>query len=198
VAGKEKIGVLALQGAVREHLNLFHKLGVEAIAVKRREQLDEMDGLVIPGGESTAIGKLIRQYDLRNPIMDFHAKGKPVFGTCAGLILIAKHIAENDEAHLPLLDVTVQRNAFGRQVDSFEADLPIKGVAEDFRAVFIRAPLIASVGDDVDVLSTVHDQVVAVQQGNLLGISFHPELTDDTRLHAYFLSMVQKAIEKQS
>jgi 5'-phosphate synthase pdxT subunit len=130
--------------------------------------------------------------------MDFHAKGKPVFGTCAGLILIAKHIAENDQAHLPLLDVTVQRNAFGRQVDSFEADLPIKEVAEDFRAVFIRAPLITSVGDDVEVLSTVHDQIAAVKQGNLLGISFHPELTDDTRLHAYFLSMVQKAIEKQS
>ncbi|WP_338057495.1 pyridoxal 5'-phosphate synthase glutaminase subunit PdxT [Shimazuella soli] len=191
-----KVGVLALQGAVREHIQILDKLGVEAVAVKRKEQLVDVDGLIIPGGESTTIGKLLRQYDLQAPILEFHAKGKPIFGTCAGLIIIAKHITENNEPHLPLLNVTVQRNAFGRQVDSFEADLPIKDVAEDFQAVFIRAPLITEVGADVEVLSTVKDQVVAVKQENLLGISFHPELTDDTRLHAYFLNMVKKAIEK--
>jgi 5'-phosphate synthase pdxT subunit len=194
VAGNRKIGVLALQGAVREHQKILEDLGAQTVAVKRKEQLAEIDGLVIPGGESTAIGKLLRKYELRQPILDFYAAGHPVFGTCAGLILIAKHIKENDEPHLPLLDVTVQRNAFGRQVDSFEADLPIKGVAEDFRAVFIRAPLITAVGDEVEVLATVHDQVVAVQQGNLLGISFHPELTADKRLHAFFLDMVNKAL----
>lgn len=196
MAGNIQIGVLALQGAVREHIQILDKLGVKATPVKRKEQLADLDGLVIPGGESTTIGKLLRQYDLREPILAFHAKGKPIFGTCAGLILIAKRISENNEPHLPLLDVTVQRNAFGRQVDSFEAALPIKDVAEDFQAVFIRAPLITEVGAGVEVLSTVSDQVVAVQQDNLLGISFHPELTDDTRLHAYFLSMVKKAIEK--
>ncbi len=197
VAGKTKVGVLALQGAVREHMQIMEQLGVEPIAVKTKEQLEGISGLIIPGGESTAIGKLLRQYDLRGPILDLHAEGKPIMGTCAGLILIAKHIQENDEAHLPLLDVTVQRNAFGRQVDSFEADLPIKGVAEDFQAVFIRAPLITRVGEEVEVLSTVRDQVVAVKQNNLLGISFHPELTEDTRFHAYFLHMVQDKIEKQ-
>jgi pyridoxal 5'-phosphate synthase pdxT subunit len=197
VAGNIKIGVLALQGAVREHIQIMGELGVEAIPIKRKEHLADVDGLIIPGGESTAIGKLLRQYDLREPILELHKKGKPIFGTCAGLILIAKDITENIEPHLPLLNVTVQRNAFGRQVDSFEADLPIKDVAEDFQAVFIRAPLITKVGSDVEVLSTVSDQVVAVKQENLLGISFHPELTDDTRLHAYFLSMVKKAIEKQ-
>lgn len=197
MAGNIKIGVLALQGAVKEHLQIMDQLGVEAVPIKRKEQLQDVDGLIIPGGESTAIGKLLRQYELREPILELHQKGKPIFGTCAGLILIAKHIAENNEPHLPLLDVTVQRNAFGRQVDSFEADLPIKDVAEDFQAVFIRAPLITEVGSEVDVLSAVSDQVVAVKQDNLLGISFHPELTDDTRLHAYFLSMVKKAIEKQ-
>jgi 5'-phosphate synthase pdxT subunit len=198
VAGKAKVGVLALQGAVREHIQILDKLGVEAIAVKTKEQLEGIEGLIIPGGESTAIGKLLRQYELRGPILDLHTSGTPIMGTCAGLILIAKKIEENDKAHLPLLDVTVQRNAFGRQVDSFEADLAIKGVAEDFQAVFIRAPLITRVGEEVEVLSTVRDQVVAVKQNNLLGISFHPELTDDTRFHAYFLEMVQDKIEKQS
>lgn len=190
MAGKKTIGVLALQGAFREHIQMLEKVGANAIAVKRKEQLAKIDGLIIPGGESTTIGKLLRQYELREPILDKHAAGMPIMGTCAGLICIAKQIAENDEPHLPLLDVTVQRNAFGRQVDSFEAALPIKHVAEDFEAVFIRAPLITEVGNEVDVLATVRDQVVAVQQGNLLGISFHPELTNDTRLHAYFVQMV--------
>jgi 5'-phosphate synthase pdxT subunit len=189
VAGKT-IGVLALQGAVREHVQMLEKVGANAIAIKREEQLAEIDGLIIPGGESTTIGKLLRQYGLREPIMNQHAAGMPIMGTCAGLICIAQRITENDEPHLPLLDVTVQRNAFGRQVDSFEATLSIKHVAEDFEAVFIRAPLITEVGKEAEVLATVREQVVAVQQNNLLGISFHPELTDDTRLHAYFVQMV--------
>lgn len=189
-----KIGVLALQGAVREHIQILEQLGVEAIPVKRKEQLLDVDGLIFPGGESTTIGKLLRQYDLVDPIMEMHAEEKPLFGTCAGLILIAKQVVERDEPHLPVLDVTVQRNAFGRQVDSFEADLAIQGVADDFQAVFIRAPLITTVGKDVDVLATVHDQVVAVRHKHILGISFHPELTDDTRLHAYFIEMVKQSL----
>jgi pyridoxal 5'-phosphate synthase pdxT subunit len=194
VAGKVKIGVLALQGAVREHIQILEQLGVEAIPVKRKDQLTEIAGLIFPGGESTTIGKLIQQYDLVDSIMHMHQQGKPLFGTCAGLILIAKQVVEREEPYLPLLDVTVRRNAFGRQVDSFETDIAVKDVAENFHAVFIRAPLIDSVGEGVEVLATIHDQVVAVQKNNLLGISFHPELTNDTRLHAYFVDMVKQTL----
>lgn len=189
-----KIGVLALQGAVREHLQILGQLGVEAISVKRVEQLEELDGLIFPGGESTTMGKLIRKYGFLEPIQAMHQAGKPLFGTCAGLILLAKEIEEIEEAHLAVLDMKVRRNAFGRQVDSFEADLPIKGVAEDFQAVFIRAPLILEVGSDVEVLAEVNDEIVAAQQGNLLACSFHPELTEDVRFHQYFCQMVEASI----
>ncbi|WP_166243453.1 pyridoxal 5'-phosphate synthase glutaminase subunit PdxT [Paenibacillus turpanensis] len=187
-----KIGVLALQGAVAEHIRLIEKAGGQGIIVKRKEQLDELDGLIIPGGESTTIGKLMRTYDFIDPIRTFAAAKKPVFGTCAGLIVVAKEIAGQPEAHLELMDMKVARNAFGRQRESFEVNLDVKGIAEDVRAVFIRAPLIESVGDGVEVLSEYKGQIVAARQGHLLATSFHPELTDDERVHAYFLQMAKE------
>lgn len=188
-----KIGVLALQGAVAEHIKLIEKAGAEGVIIKKTEQLSEIDGIIIPGGESTTIGKLMRTYHFIEALQSFSGQGKPIFGTCAGLIVIAKEIVGQPEAHLGLMDIKVARNAFGRQRESFEADLPIKGIAEDVRAVFIRAPLIESVGEGVDVLATYRDQIVAARQGHLLAASFHPELTDDERMHAYFLDMVREA-----
>ncbi|MEW4431111.1 pyridoxal 5'-phosphate synthase glutaminase subunit PdxT [Paenibacillus pabuli] len=186
-----KIGVLALQGAVTEHIRSVERAGAEALAVKQVEQLDELDGLILPGGESTTIGKLMRKCGFMQPIRDFAAKGKPVFGTCAGLIVMAERISGQEEAHLELMDMTVSRNAFGRQRESFETDLPVKGIDETVRAVFIRAPLIESVGEQVEVLSTYKGEIVTARQGNLLACSYHPELTDDYRLHSYFVDMAQ-------
>lgn len=193
-----KIGVLALQGAVREHLRMLERAGAEATAVKRPEHLADLAGLVIPGGESTTISKLMNQYGLTEPIREMADSGKPLFGTCAGLILLAKRIEGSESAHLGLLDVTVRRNAFGRQRESFEADLPVAGVADNFRAVFIRAPYITETGPGVDVLSRIDDKIVAVQQGHLLASAFHPELTGDVRMHAYFVEMVRKASAVQA
>lgn len=187
-----KIGVLALQGAVAEHVRMLGLAGAEGVEVKRKEQLDELDGLIIPGGESTTIGKLMRTYGFIDAIRDFAAENKPVFGTCAGLIVMAKEIAEQEEPHLGLMDIRVRRNAFGRQRESFEADLPIAGMDQPVRAVFIRAPLIESVEPQVDVLATVQDRIVAARQNHLLVTSFHPELTEDYGLHAYFLGMVKE------
>lgn len=188
-----KIGVLALQGAVAEHIRGIEQAGAEGVVVKRTEQLDELDGIILPGGESTTIGKLMRTYGFIDALRAFSAAGKPIFGTCAGLIVIAKEITGQPEAHLELMDITVARNAFGRQRESFETDLPIKGIDENVRAVFIRAPLIEKVGPGVDVLATFNGQIVAAQQGHLLAASFHPELTDDFRMHSYFLDMVNKS-----
>ncbi|SFF35317.1 5'-phosphate synthase pdxT subunit [Paenibacillus catalpae] len=188
-----KIGVLALQGAVAEHIRSLEAAGAEAVAVKRMEELAELDGIVIPGGESTTIGKLIRKYGFLEALQDFSKQGKPLFGTCAGLIILADKIDGQDDAHLKLMDMVVARNAFGRQRESFETDLPIKGINEPIRAVFIRAPLIKEVGSSVDVLSVYNDEIVAARQGHLLACSFHPELTDDFRLHAYFVDMVKEA-----
>jgi len=185
------IGVLALQGAVAEHIRLIEQAGGTGTAIKRVEQLEEMDGLIIPGGESTTIGKLMRKYGFMEAIRNFSAAGKPIFGTCAGLIVIAKRIEGQEEAHLELMDMTVARNAFGRQRESFETDLPIEGIEGNLRAVFIRAPLITEVGPGVQVLSTYRDEIVAAREGHLLASSFHPELTDDFRLHRYFLDMVE-------
>jgi len=188
-----KIGVLALQGAVAEHIRSLEAAGAEAVAVKRTQQLEELQGLVIPGGESTTIGKLMRNYGFMEAIADFSAQGKPLFGTCAGLIVLADEIEGQEDAHLRLMDMTVARNAFGRQQESFEADLDVKGIDEPVRAVFIRAPLIKKVGASVDVLSTYRDEIVTARQGHLLAVSYHPELTDDYRLHAYFVDMVKEA-----
>lgn len=188
-----RVGVLALQGAVAEHVRSLEKAGVEGIAVKHAQELAELDGLIIPGGESTTIGKLMRKYDFIQAIQTFSGQGKPVFGTCAGLIVMAKEIESAEEAHLGLMDIKVSRNAFGRQKESFETDLEVKGLEAPLRAVFIRAPLITAVGEGVEVLSVYKDEIVTARQGHLLVSSFHPELTDDYSLHAYFVEMVKQA-----
>lgn len=188
-----KIGVLALQGAVAEHIHMIEQAGAEGVAIKRVEQLNDIEGLIIPGGESTTIGKLMREYGFIDALREFSASKKPLFGTCAGLIILADKIVGEEPAHLRLMNMTVQRNAFGRQRESFETDLDIKGIAPNVRAVFIRAPLIKSVGADVDVLAVYKGEIVAARQGHLLAASFHPELTDDCRMHAYFLNMVKEA-----
>lgn len=191
-----KIGVLALQGAVREHIKSVEACGVEAIAIKRKEELDEVDGLILPGGESTAMRRLIDKYDFMDALKKFASEGKPMFGTCAGLILLAKNIA-GYEPHIGVMDITVERNSFGRQVDSFEADLNIKDVAECFPAIFIRAPHIVESGPEVEILAKHEDRIVAARQGQFLGCSFHPELTDNHDLTAYFIEMVKDAKSKQ-
>lgn len=191
-----KIGVLALQGAVTEHMKSIQQAGAEAVAVKKKEQLAELDGLIIPGGESTTIGKLMKEYGIDQAIKEFAAKGKPIFGTCAGLILLAKEINGMEGNHLGLMDMKVERNAFGRQRESFETTLPVNEVADDFQAVFIRAPYIMEVSNDVDILAKYQDKIVAARQGHLLATAFHPELTDDIRLHEYFLQMVRQAKEQ--
>ena len=189
-----KIGVLALQGAFIEHEKMLQRLGVEAVEVRLPKDLDGVDGVIIPGGESTTIGKLAVQYNLIEPLRELAKSGKPMWGTCAGLIFMAKDVGRHQPL-LGLMDVTVQRNAFGRQVDSFEANINIKGVDGNqlFHAIFIRAPLIESVGAGVEVLARVEkddeDVIVAAQQGNLLVTSFHPELSDDDRFHRYFVKM---------
>jgi 5'-phosphate synthase pdxT subunit len=188
------IGVLSLQGAVAEHLRGIERSGANAIEIKRVEQLEEIDGLIIPGGESTTIGHLMRLYGFIEAIRLFSERGKPVFGTCAGLIVIAKEIVGQPNSHLQLMDIVVKRNAFGRQVDSFEVELDVKGIERAVKGVFIRAPLIVSVGPNVDVLAVHHGEIVAAREGHLLTTSFHPELTDDYRIHEYFVNMVKESV----
>lgn len=188
-----KIGVLALQGAFIEHEKILARIGVQVVEVRLPQHLEDLDGLIIPGGESTTIGKVARRWGLLEPLRAFARSGRPLWGTCAGMIFIAKHVTDGtaDQPLLALMDVTVRRNAFGRQVDSFEADLdvPVLG-KEPFHAVFIRAPLIERVGEGVEVVAKLEDgAVVAVRQGHLLATAFHPELTDDDRFHRYFLSL---------
>ena len=187
-----KIGVLALQGAFREHIEALERLGVQAVEVRLPEQLDGLDGLIIPGGESTAIGRLADKYGLREAIRRYIEAGKPVYGTCAGMILMSRDVGR-DQPLLGAMDVQVARNAFGRQLDSFETDLDVPALGEEpFPAVFIRAPKIDSVGEGVDVLAKLEDgTAVAARQENMLVTAFHPELTDDLRFHRYFLAMVE-------
>ncbi|MDZ5474665.1 pyridoxal 5'-phosphate synthase glutaminase subunit PdxT [Bacillus sp. 31A1R] len=187
-----KIGVLGLQGAVREHVQSVEACGEEAVVIKRKEQLEEVDGLIMPGGESTAMRRLIDKYDFMPSLKRFAESGKPMYGTCAGLILLAKNLVGYDQPHIGAMDVTVERNSFGRQRESFEAELDINGVAEDFNAVFIRAPHIVQAGENVEVLAKHNDRIVAAREGNILGCSFHPELTDDHRITAYFINMVKE------
>jgi 5'-phosphate synthase pdxT subunit len=187
-----KIGVLAVQGDFAEHIVVLKTLGVEAQEVRLPQHLEGTDGLIIPGGESTTLSRLMSIYQLREPVSQMARQGKAVWGTCAGMIMMAREITEQDPVPLALMDIGVQRNAFGRQVDSFEQDLVISALdAQPFHAVFIRAPLIIRVGPQVQVLARLADgRPVAAQQGNLMVTSFHPELTRDSRLHQYFLSLV--------
>ncbi|MDW4572544.1 pyridoxal 5'-phosphate synthase glutaminase subunit PdxT [Microbacterium sp. M3] len=191
-----RVGVLALQGDVREHVRVLTDLGAEAVTVRRPEELSAVDGLVLPGGESSVIDKLARAFGMRDPIRDAIAGGLPVYGTCAGLILLADRIVDGirDQQTFGGLDVTVRRNAFGSQVDSFEVDLDVPALAgAPVHAVFIRAPLVEQAGDGVEQLATLDDgRVVAVRQGALLGTSFHPEVTGEHRFHALFLDMVRQ------
>jgi 5'-phosphate synthase pdxT subunit len=192
------IGVFALQGNVREHLAMLTDVGVEARPVRRPSELEQVDGLVLPGGESTTMYKLARTFELFEPLQKRIADGMPVFGTCAGMIMLADTITGGtaDQETLGGLDVTVRRNAFGRQVDSFEADLEFAAFDAPYHAVFIRAPWVERVGPDVEVLSTVRSgpaagRIVAVRHDRLLATSFHPEMTGDARLHGYFAELVR-------
>jgi 5'-phosphate synthase pdxT subunit len=179
---KPRIGVLSVQGAFREHANVLRRLGAEVVEVRLPDQLDGLDGLVIPGGESTAIMRLVHLYGLEGPIRAFQA---PVFGTCAGMIVL-------DQNHLGLVDLEVERNAYGRQVASFEADLDLAGEERPLHGVFIRAPRVAALGRDVEVLAEHEGEPVLVRQGRFLLASFHPELTDDTRVHERFLELIRE------
>jgi pyridoxal 5'-phosphate synthase pdxT subunit len=186
-----RIGVLALQGDFREHVAMLQRLGVEVVEVRRREQLADLDGLIIPGGESTTIGKLAAKYDLLTPMRDMAQAGKPIWGTCAGMIVLAKDIGPHNQPLVGVMDIHVQRNAFGRQVASFEVDLDVPVLGEPpLHAIFIRAPLIEAVEPEVEVLCQLEDgTIVAARQDNLLATAFHPELTGDDRFHRYFLSL---------
>lgn len=203
-----RIGVLALQGSFIEHIAILERLGVEPPAVRLPEELVGLDGLIIPGGESTTIGKLAVTYRLIDELKRLGEDGLPIWGTCAGMILLAKEIAGVHQPRLGLMDMTVERNAFGRQVESFEADLLIPDLdivsseeekGKEFHAVFIRAPWIKEVGAGVEVLAALDDDtIVAARQGNLLATAFHPELTEDTRFHRYFLKMVESGHTKMA
>ncbi|WP_232466298.1 pyridoxal 5'-phosphate synthase glutaminase subunit PdxT [Diaminobutyricimonas sp. LJ205] len=196
MAGKTpRIGVLALQGDFREHIQVLTGLGADAVPVRRPAELDTVDGLVIPGGESSVIDKLTRTFGMQQPLRDAIAAGLPVYGTCAGLIMLADRVLDSIEGQQTIggLDVEVRRNAFGSQVDSFETDLDVPVLGETpVHAVFIRAPIVETVGPAASALASLEDgRVVAVEQGNLLGTSFHPEMTGETRFHAYFLDKVR-------
>ena len=189
-----RIGVLGLQGAVREHVKSLESCGVQAMSVKTVGELESVHGLIIPGGESTAIRRLLDNAGMVAPLIRFCQARKPIFGTCAGLILMAKTLVSGEKHNLGLMDVVVERNSFGRQVDSFETDLQIAGIDSSFNAVFIRAPHIAEVGSDVEVLARFEDRIVMVRQAHLLGCSFHPELTDDNRISEFFVKMVEESL----
>ena len=186
-----EVGVLAIQGDFAEHIAVLGKLGVTAREIRLPEQLDSLDGLIIPGGESTTLSRLMTIYNLREPIAQMAAQGLAVWGTCAGMIMLSREITEQDPVPLDVMDIGVQRNAFGRQVDSFEQDLNVSALGgAPYHAIFIRAPVIIRVGQGVKVLSALEDErPVAVQQGNLMATSFHPELTNDYRFHSYFLDL---------
>ena len=186
-----EVGVLAIQGDFAEHIAVLGKLGVTAREIRLPEQLDSLDGLIIPGGESTTLSRLMTIYNLREPIAQMAAQGHAVWGTCAGMIMLSREITEQDPVPLDVMDIGVQRNAFGRQVDSFEQDLNVNALGgAPYHAIFIRAPVIIRVGQGVKVLSALEDErPVAVQQGNLMATSFHPELTNDYRYLSYFLDL---------
>ncbi|APH68792.1 pyridoxal 5'-phosphate synthase glutaminase subunit PdxT [Bacillus sp. LR_5] len=192
----EIIGVLGLQGAVSEHVKQIKALGLEAVVIKKPEQLEQIDGLILPGGESTTMRKLIDRYDFFDPLKEFYKAGKVIFGTCAGIVLVAKELA-SDESYLEIIDISVKRNAFGRQIASFEVDLDITGLEDPFKAVFIRAPYIESAGQNVEVLAKYDGKIVAAREGNVLTCAFHPELTADTRFLQLFVEMVEEQKQKE-
>lgn len=185
-----KVGVLALQGAFIEHANALKKLGVEPVLIRNVRDLEGIKGLILPGGESTAIGKLLVDLNLMIPIKILIENGLPTFGTCAGMILLAKNLSNDSRKHLGVMDITVKRNAYGRQNDSFSTEEPFKGIEPKVEMVFIRAPYIESVGKNVEILAEVDSNIVAAREKNMLVTSFHPELTSDLKVHEYFLNMI--------
>jgi len=189
-----RIGVLALQGAFREHLRTLAAIGVEGVPVRLPRDLDDVAGLILPGGESTTMRQLIERWGLRQPILDLAASGAPLFGTCAGMIVLAREIAGGEPPILPLLDVTVERNAFGRQLDSFETDLAVPVLGDQpVHGVFIRAPIIERTGPDVDILARLDDgRIVAVRERNIVATAFHPELAGETRFHRLIAAMASE------
>jgi 5'-phosphate synthase pdxT subunit len=184
-----RVGVIAIQGDFAKHLGAVEACGAQAIEVRTPEQLETVDRAIIPGGESTTVGKLMERYGLGEALIRRAHEGMPLWGTCMGLILMASEIEGSDQYRLGLLDVCVRRNAFGAQVNSFEDSLRVEGLGEPLTAVFIRAPIVTRLGRHVDAIATYHGQVVGVRQGALLGTSFHPELTEDLRLHRWFLDL---------
>lgn len=189
--GKMNIGVLALQGSVKEHTQLLQQIPkVKPFLVKRRKEVQKCDGIILPGGESTAIGKLLDDFDLKLPLQERIKEGMPVWGTCAGMILLAKKIVNDERVHLGMMDIAVKRNAYGSQLDSFTTSKNFEGIEEEIPLVFIRAPYIEEVGEDVKVLCEVGGHIVAARQKNMLVTSFHPELTQDFSVHRYFVDMV--------
>jgi 5'-phosphate synthase pdxT subunit len=189
-----RIGVLALQGAFREHLRTLAAIGVEGVPVRLPRDLDDVAGLILPGGESTTMRQLIERWGLRQPILDLASSGAPLFGTCAGMIVLAREIAGGEPPILPLLDVTVERNAFGRQLDSFETDLAVPVLGDQpVHGVFIRAPIIERTGPDVDILARLDDgRIVAVRERNIVATAFHPELAGETRFHRLVAAMASE------
>jgi pyridoxal 5'-phosphate synthase pdxT subunit len=192
-----RIGVLAVQGAFAEHIALLRDIGVDAVPVRLPKDLEGLSGLILPGGESTAMRKLIDNWGLRGPILDLARRGAPIFGTCAGMILLSKEITDGDEPVFPLLDIGVKRNAFGRQLDSFESELAVPVLGDTpVHAVFIRAPVVERVGGEVDVLAQLEDgRVVAVRDGNVIATAFHPELAGETRFHRLIATMAAEYAE---
>lgn len=187
-----KIGVLAVQGAFIEHEKMIRDLGHETVEIRQLKDLDGIQGLILPGGESTVQGQLLRKLDLLAPLQQRIRDGLPVLGTCAGLILLAEKIEGDPQVHLGTLPVTVRRNAYGRQLASFVKDAPVSILSTDYPMTFIRAPYVTSVSEGVQILATVDEKIVGVQSGNQIGLAFHPELSADPRIHAYFLELCQK------
>ncbi len=197
-ARRPRIGVLAVQGAVRPHVEAIRAVGAEPVEVRLPRDLVDLDALILPGGESTTMRKLIDDYGLREPIASLARSGAPLLGTCAGMILLAERIADGDEPVFPLLDLEVRRNGYGRQLDSFEADLDVPLLGPDpLHGVFIRAPFVTSVGRNAEILARDPDGTpVAVRQGRVLATAFHPELTDDRRVHRLLVQMVERGAER--
>jgi 5'-phosphate synthase pdxT subunit len=197
---KINVGVLALQGDFKEHIKMLKDLDVPVIEIRFPKQLEKIDGLIIPGGESTTINKLMEKYGFREKLKDFRRSGKPIFGTCAGLIILASEVSGKGPG-LGFIDMKVKRNAYGRQIDSFEEMVSInfdhKPDPVDFKSVFIRAPKIVYTGKNVKVLSSLGDEVMLAREENILVCAFHPELTDDTRIHKYFIEMINKNLEEK-
>lgn len=194
---KRRVGVLALQGAFREHRLALENLGAEVVEVRKKSELEGIDGLIIPGGESTTMAKLLKVDSLGDKIKELASKDLPIFGTCAGMIMLSKRISQSEQYTLELMDVTAERNAFGRQIASFETDLKVPALgSEPVRAVFIRAPYIRDIAPNVGILAEYEGKVVFARQGNMIASAFHPELTPDRRVHQYFLDIVEEYASK--